>query len=71
MFADRATASQQCQDVVFRRTFEGIQTNPVVDGIEFRRMYLSELYYDDEREWEAKLWVELPDHLSSLDFLRM
>ena len=43
----------------------------MVDGIEFKRIYLSELYYDNEQEWEARLWVELPDHLMSLDFLRM
>lgn len=56
---------------MFRRTTQESYPNPVVDGIEFKRIYLSELYFDDEREWEARLWVELPDHLKNLDFLRM
>ncbi|KAH9923813.1 uncharacterized protein B0H18DRAFT_955671 [Fomitopsis serialis] len=45
------------------------ERNPVVGGIEFKQMYLSEFYANDWREWESKIWVELPDGMENLDFL--
>ncbi|TFY68410.1 hypothetical protein EVJ58_g1041 [Rhodofomes roseus] len=45
---------RQCAQILKPET-DLFEPNPVVDGIEFKRIYLSEFYATDWREWEAKL----------------